>query len=75
MFAGDWQGFLDEGRGAVERDAIRAGERTGRPLGAPGFVRRLEKKLDRTLAKRNPGRNRRATPNMQSQSCIEEVRH
>jgi putative transposase len=52
---GDWKAFLGEGLDAAARDAIRASERTGRPLGAPGFVRRLEKKLDRVLAKRKPG--------------------
>jgi putative transposase len=53
--AGDWKAFLGEGLDAAARDAIRAAERTGRPLGAPGFVRRLEKKLDRVLAKHKPG--------------------
>lgn len=51
----DWKTFLGEGMNAASYDAIRAGERTGRPLGAPGFVRKLEKKLDRVLAKTKPG--------------------
>jgi putative transposase len=53
--AGDWKAFLSEGLDAASFRAIRASEKTGRPLGAPGFVRKLEKKLDRTLARRKPG--------------------
>jgi len=53
--APDWAAFLREGLGDDERDAIRAGERTGRPLGAPGFVKRLEKRLGRMLARQKPG--------------------
>ena len=53
--AGDWAAFLGEGLDAAQRDAIRAGERTGRPLGAAAFVRKLEKKLDRVLTKCKPG--------------------
>lgn len=52
---GDWKNFLAEGLDAVAREAIRASERTGRPLGATAFVRRLEKKLERTFTKRKPG--------------------
>jgi putative transposase len=51
----DWAKFLGEGLKDEEREAIRKGVRTGRPLGAPAFVRRLEKKLGRTLARRKPG--------------------
>jgi putative transposase len=51
----DWAGFLDGGLSADEREAIRAGERTGRPLGAPRFLARLEKRLKRPLARRKPG--------------------
>ena len=53
--AGDWKAFLAEGLDAPTSDAIRASERTGRPLGAPAFLRRLEKKLNRVLIKRKPG--------------------
>lgn len=53
--APDWAGFLRGGLRGDERDAIRACERTGRPLGAPGFVKRLEKRLGRTLARQKPG--------------------
>ena len=53
--AGDWAAFLGEGLKDEEREAIRKGERTGRPLGAASFVKRLEKKLGRTLARQKPG--------------------
>jgi len=52
---GDWKRFLGEGLGADELDAIRAGERTGRPLGDARFVARLENRLGRVLARRKPG--------------------
>jgi putative transposase len=51
----DWPGFLGEGLSDEDYEAISKGERTGRPLGAPAFVRRLERKLGRTLARRKPG--------------------
>jgi putative transposase len=54
-FAGDWREFLGGGLGAAEHDAIRAGERTGRPLGSPRFLARLEKRLGRALARQKPG--------------------
>ncbi len=65
-----WRGYLWQGRFASfpmdkpyllaceredDRDAIRAAERTGRPLGSARFTKRLEKRLGRTLAKRKPG--------------------
>lgn len=51
----DWPGLLSRGLAEDERDAIRRGERTGRPLGAAAFVARLEKRLGRVLARRKPG--------------------
>jgi putative transposase len=51
----NWQGFLAEGVSREELKRIGASERTGRPLGSPAFVTRLEKKLGRTLAKQKPG--------------------
>ena len=35
--------------------ALQASERTGRPLGTPRFIARLEKRLGRSLARRKPG--------------------
>ena len=50
-----WAAFLSEGLKEEEREAIGKGERTGRPLGTAAFVKRLEKKLGRTLARQKPG--------------------
>ena len=52
---GDWKKFLAEGVDIDAREAIRAAERTGRPLGAAPFVRKLEKRLERPLARQKPG--------------------
>jgi putative transposase len=51
----DWREFLRGGLSAAEREAIRAHERTGRPLGDKRFTARLEKRLGRTLARQKPG--------------------
>jgi putative transposase len=53
--APDWRDFLSAGLGEDEREAIRSAERTGRPLGSPPFIARLEKRLHRPLARRKPG--------------------
>ncbi len=51
----DWPQFLKTGLDKEQLDAIGAAERTGRPLGSASFLKRLEKRLGRTLAKRKPG--------------------
>lgn len=51
----DWRDFLKEGLSEDDAEAIRQGERTGRPLGAKRFITRLEKKLGRKLKKEKPG--------------------
>lgn len=51
----DWNEFLAAGLSEEEHLALRAAERTGRPLGSEGFVRRLEADLERPLARRKPG--------------------
>jgi putative transposase len=53
--APDWRDFLAEGLSEAEHQAIQSAERTGRPLGAPRFIARLEKRLGRTLARAKPG--------------------
>ena len=53
--APDWPGLLAEGLDDEERDAIRAAERTGRPLGSKAFVARLERRLGRALARQKRG--------------------
>ena len=52
----DWKSFLGEGLGGKELDAIRAGERTGRPLGSKKFIEKLERRLGRTLLPQKAGR-------------------
>jgi putative transposase len=52
----DWAAFLGEGLDAATHVAIRAGERTGRPLGDADFVADLERRLGRVLARQRPGR-------------------
>jgi putative transposase len=51
----EWRAFLAKPLIEDEREAIRAHESTGRPLGTPSFVSRLEKRLGRTLARQKPG--------------------
>ncbi|HEY3639204.1 MAG TPA: transposase [Rhizomicrobium sp.] len=51
----DWRSYLAEGASTEERQMFRAHESTGRPLGSPAFVSRLEKNLGRTLARQKPG--------------------
>ncbi len=58
----DWAGFLADGLSAEDHAAIRAGERTGRPLGSRRFVARLERRLGRPLARRKPGPKPGADP-------------
>ncbi|MSP67090.1 MAG: transposase [Alphaproteobacteria bacterium] len=53
--APDWAGLLAAGLDDAEREAIRAAERTGRPLGSKAFVARLERRLGRTLARQKRG--------------------
>jgi putative transposase len=53
----NWKNFLDEGLEGEARDAIRASERTGRPLGDETFIRKLEKKLDRVLTPSHASRS------------------
>lgn len=47
---------LDVAPGESEFTALRAAEKTGRPIGSPSFVSDLEQRLNRPLAPRKPGR-------------------
>jgi len=51
-----WRDFLLQPLDPEEAALIRGHESTGRPLGSQGFVRRLERVLDRVLRRRPPGR-------------------
>jgi putative transposase len=56
----DWRGFL---AGGLEEDALevlRRHARTGRPLGAPAFLERLEARLGRALRPGKRGRKPKA---------------
>jgi len=53
--APDWPVLLAEGLSGPEHLAIQSSERTGRPLGAPKFIARLEKRLGRILTRGKPG--------------------
>jgi len=57
---GDWRALLDGGIEEAAREAIRAGERSGRPLGGEAFVERLERALGREVRPRRRGRPRLA---------------
>ncbi|MEO7995547.1 MAG: transposase [bacterium] len=59
--APDWPGLLSSGLSEREHQAIRGGERTGRPLGSAAFIGELEQKLGRALARQKPGRKPRPT--------------
>ena len=52
---GDWKAFLRGGLDEETLEAIRSGERTGRPLGSEKFITRLEKKTGRELKRKKPG--------------------
>jgi len=56
----DWRGLLDSALAQADYDAIRRGERTGRPLGAADFVEGLEERLGRRLSPQKPGRKPKA---------------
>jgi putative transposase len=45
----DWRTLLDSGLGDDEAAILRAGERTGRPLGGPAFAARLSQLTGRVL--------------------------
>jgi putative transposase len=53
--APDWRALLDSALPQADYEAIRRGERTGRPLGSEAFVRELEARLGRSLTPRKPG--------------------
>ena len=50
-----WKVLLRSGAPAEELEELRTFTRTGRPLGAAGFVERLEHRLGRVLKRKKPG--------------------
>ena len=57
--AGDIAAFLAQDEPVSAWSALRASERTGRPLGTDAFVADLERRLGRPIARRAPGRKGR----------------
>jgi putative transposase len=53
--ASAWKVDLAKALAPADLKIIAACEHTGRPLGSPAFVKSLEKKLGRTLARQRPG--------------------
>ncbi len=51
----NWAAFLAGGLDEEAAETLRAVERTGRPLGSKAFIGKLERRLNRPLAKRRPG--------------------
>jgi putative transposase len=51
----DWRAFVEVDSSETELRTIRRHERTGRPLGSPGFVKSLEGLLRRPLFPQKPG--------------------
>jgi putative transposase len=56
---GDWAAFLAEGLSVEEADALRLHQVSGRALGSPAFVERLETVLGQKLRAKPRGRPRR----------------
>jgi putative transposase len=56
----DWAAFLAAGLDQGTMEALRRGERTGRPLGTPAFIADLEVRVGRRLAPRKAGRKPKA---------------
>lgn len=54
----DWREYLSDEPGSFEVEQLRRHIRSGRPLGEPEFVERLERRLRRTLQPKPRGRPR-----------------
>jgi putative transposase len=51
----DWREYLGTGPDSTDTDLLRLHIRTGRPLGSPGFIRKLEARVGRRLAPQRRG--------------------
>ena len=51
----DWQAFLRKGIEEKENQRLRIHERTGRPLGDEGFIKKIENVANRVFHKQKPG--------------------
>ena len=61
-YVDDWRSFLAGGLDVGDVELLRHHERTGRPLGGPKFLERLEKMLGRVLRRNKPGRKPKKKP-------------
>jgi len=68
--AADWEGFLAEGEAEEQVALLRRSTLTGRPLGDPDFVKRLEASLHRPLAVRKGGRPRKPKPESTQEALV-----
>jgi putative transposase len=59
----DWRTFLADGMDEETLAAIRGNTRTGRPLGAESWLKKMENALDRKLRKARPGPKKGAAKN------------
>jgi len=55
----DWEAFLGETLSDEDVARFEQHERSGRPMGAPAFIKKLEERLGRKLTARPPGRPRK----------------
>ena len=55
----DWKSYLNEGTKQSNNDLLRLHQRTGRPLGSPSFIEKLEKLCGRTLRPLKSGPKRK----------------
>jgi putative transposase len=55
----DYREFIRAAIPEEEKNRIRYSTRTGRPFGSETFVKKMEKKLDRILILKSPGRPRK----------------
>jgi putative transposase len=68
--AAEWRGFLAEAESAAEVSRLRHFTHTGRPLGSPDFVAKLEELTSRPLAPRKGGRPKKPGADYRQASLI-----
>jgi hypothetical protein len=57
---GDWRNYLAAGTSPAAAEGIRESTYTGRPLGTPEFIQRLERDSGRALVAKKDGRPRKS---------------
>jgi len=61
-YVDDWRSFLADGVDAEDVELLHRHERSGRTLGGPRFLERLEKMLGRVLRRNKPGQKPKKKP-------------